>query len=229
MSGEQRGNAAPSQPEAPSAAPGSEDLLVTGLHSTRRFYELQAEAYARATLPSQVPDLWSVMEARLPAGSRILDVGAGAGRDLRHLSVHGYHMIGIDLSFPLMRIAKRISRCPTVVGDMRSLPFPSRTFDGVWSIASQLHIARSEIVPTLRAIRDVMKDGGLFLASVREGHGEFVDANGRLFVLYTVQEWREALLESGFQCETCERSVKPSVTGSAEHEQVGWLVSLATA
>jgi SAM-dependent methyltransferase len=211
MSGEHLINAAPARPVV---ATDGEDATLTGLRSTRQFYETHAEIYARATLPSRMPNLWGEMEARLPTGSRILDVGAGAGRDLRRLSVCGYQMVGIDLSFPLMRIATRI---------------PSHIFDGVWSIASLLHIARTEIVPTLEVIRAVMKEGGIFLASVRAGRGEFMDANGRLLVLYTMHEWRDALRESGFCCETCEREVKPSVTVGAENERIEWLVSVATA
>ncbi|MGH7631641.1 MAG: class I SAM-dependent methyltransferase [Gemmatimonadales bacterium] len=63
------------------------------------------------------------------AGLRVLDLGAGAGRHTRALTAAGAWCVGLDLSAPLLRRARRSTAAPLVRGDMRRLPFRPRSFD----------------------------------------------------------------------------------------------------
>ncbi len=62
-------------------------------------------------------------------GLRVLDVGAGAGRHARALSAAGAWCVALDLSAALLRRAGQATAGPLVRGDMRWLPFRSRSFD----------------------------------------------------------------------------------------------------
>ena len=113
--------------------------------STYEFYESNADAYAELTLAGDVTELWSLLDSRVSPESLVLDLGAGAGRDLNELKSRGYRAVGMDLSFALAKIAKRVSCQPMVVADMRALPFRRASLDVVWSVASLSHIPRDQM------------------------------------------------------------------------------------
>lgn len=72
---------------------------------------------------------------KLPAGSRILDVGCGTGFTIRRLRESGYMTVGVEPSEGMR--ARAIADNPgaeIVDGDVEALPFPAASFDGVVSI-----------------------------------------------------------------------------------------------
>lgn len=151
---------------------------------TRSYYETDADRYARETQASLLPEIWEQIEAHVAPGGRLLDLGCGAGRDLRHFSAAGYNAVGLDRSFALARIARTFSACPVVVADFRALPFRARSFDAVCAIASLLHAERAALPGILGAARDLLRPKGILLATFKAGHGEVVDGRGRFTTLY---------------------------------------------
>jgi len=69
----------------------------------------------------------STIDLRVPA--RVLDIACGAGRHARAFEALGHRVIGLDLSRPLLRRAREVCRAPLVQGDIRTLPFRSRSAD----------------------------------------------------------------------------------------------------
>ena len=65
----------------------------------------------------------------------VLDAGCGTGFSLQVLEEHGFECIGIDISQPMLDIARRkgfrVRRA-----DFTKLPFKDRTFDAIVSISS---------------------------------------------------------------------------------------------
>jgi SAM-dependent methyltransferase len=201
----------------------------SGLHrSTYEFYESNADAYAELTLAGDVAELWSLLDGRVTPGSRVLDLGAGAGRDLKELRSRGYRAIGMDLSLALATIAKRVSCQPMVVADMHALPFRPASFDVVWSVASLSHIHRDEISALLQSIRAVLRTGGIFIVSVREGTGDLIDTKGRYFSLHREDDWHNLMIQSGFSVEHCGLSIKPPVVINETAQPISWIVSVAS-
>jgi len=70
----------------------------------------------------------------LPEG-KVLDVGCGTGFSLAILEGQGFDAVGIDISQPMLDIAKR-KGLKVKRADFTKLPFKDRTFDGLLSISS---------------------------------------------------------------------------------------------
>jgi SAM-dependent methyltransferase len=127
------------------------------------FYDWEnAQTVGRADLP-----FWRQI-ARATRG-RVLELGCGTGRILVPLARAGVSMVGVDRSQPMLaRAARRLRRGGAshglVRGDIRALPFPSRTFGTViapYGVLQSLTRER-DLVAALASVARVLKAGGLF-------------------------------------------------------------------
>ena len=102
-----------------------------------------------------------------PAGP-VLDLCCGDGRHSHALVHAGCHVVGLDLSLPLLQIAsetakKERSLLRLVRGDMRHLPFPE-SFDAVFNFFTSFgYFEDDENQDVLREIARVLVPGGRFL------------------------------------------------------------------
>lgn len=192
--------------------------------STRRFYELHAAKYAEATRGRPLHGWLERFSEQIPAGV-VLDLGCGAGYDLTSLEELGHATVGLDYSEPLAAIARAKSRGAVVVADMRTLPFRTSSFDGVWASASLLHVPRADLPLALAEIRRVLKPEGLLFASVKAGGGSRRNEDGRCFTFYERLDWAEALSASGFRALDIAYNAGSSKDANRSPEK--WMTSLA--
>ncbi len=78
--------------------------------------------------------LLGVEKASLPADARVLDLACGTG-DFSQLMVQQLpraHVIGVDLTEPMLQVARKRGLTETVCGDAASLPFADGSFDCVF-------------------------------------------------------------------------------------------------
>jgi len=86
----------------------------------------------------------------LPRGGRMLDVACGMGRHLEILIARGLPAVGLDRSATLLANAPIPVRPFLVRGDMRHLPFPNRTFHGLFSFFTSFgYFGRRSVHETL--------------------------------------------------------------------------------
>lgn len=143
------------------------------------------------------------LEARLPDRARVLDLGCGPGFDSARLARRGWHVIGVDVSWEMLRIARRESNAELVQADVRCLPFASG-FDGALAVASFVHIPRSAWPALLAQTARLLKPGGWLYLSVKAGQGEaWVDQSygqtaPRFFVYWQPAALDALLVEAGF-------------------------------
>jgi SAM-dependent methyltransferase len=109
------------------------------------FEEVFDEDYLR-TLPFLTPQATQaearfVMESlAVQPGAQLLDVGCGYGRHAMELAARGFHVVGLDMSLPLLlRGADEAQRRGLTInfiqGDMRELDFDAQ-FDGAYCLFS---------------------------------------------------------------------------------------------
>jgi SAM-dependent methyltransferase len=113
--------------------------------SKQWFSDVFDEDYLR-TLPFLTPQATQA-EAELVAaslgtspGAKLLDVGCGYGRHAMELAARGYHVVGLDLSTPLLvrggeEAHRRGLTINFIRGDMRELDFDGQ-FDGAYCLFS---------------------------------------------------------------------------------------------
>ena len=106
-------------------------------------------------------------------GTRVLDLGCGAGRHLVEMQRIGYRPTGVDLSRPMLDAAREVSPETALVrADMRRLPFENGSFDVVTSYFTSFGYfdERSEDLQVLREVRRVVRAHGLFLLDFMNAH-----------------------------------------------------------
>jgi SAM-dependent methyltransferase len=175
---------------------------------TRRYYEDHGRSVdeQNAAIASPVARYFPL--AFLP-GARILDLGAGIGRDLATLLAAGYDAIGIEPSGTLRTLAA--GRYPTVAGRLMDGALPGALpplatlggpFAGVLCSAVLQHVPRSELFAAGFAIKALLEERGRLLISLPSARDDVTDgrdAAGRLFNEVTPDELELLLERMGFQ------------------------------
>ena len=105
-------------------------------------------------------------------GTRVLDLGCGAGRHLVELARVGYRPTGLDLSMPMLEAATAAGFSRLVRADMRRLPFRASSFDVVASYFTSFGYFDSETedLEVLREVRRTLVPGGAFLLDFMNAH-----------------------------------------------------------
>ena len=107
----------------------------------------------------------------LPAEARLLDLGCGFGRHAVSLAMRGHRVTGLDLSRPLLRIARDLAQeCSVDVEwiqrDMREL-HGLQSFDACVSLYTVFgYFDDDSNEKVLRDVFQVLRPGGLFLLDV---------------------------------------------------------------
>ncbi len=140
------------------------------------FVDLFDEDYLR-TLPFLTPQATQaeaefVIDAMgLSPGASVLDVGCGYGRHAMELAARGFHVVGLDLSTPLLvrggeEAHRRGLQINFVRGDMRELDFDSQ-FDGAYCLFSTYGYFDDETnKKTLANISRALKPGGRLMIEI---------------------------------------------------------------
>ncbi|RMH42455.1 MAG: class I SAM-dependent methyltransferase [Deltaproteobacteria bacterium] len=140
------------------------------------FEEIFDEDYLR-TLPFLTPRetqrqaAFVVDALSVPPGAHLLDLGCGYGRHAMELAARGYHVVGLDLSLPLLiRGADEAQRRGLTInfvhGDMRELTFENQ-FDGAYCLFSTFGYFDDETnKKTAAAVARALKPGGRFVVEV---------------------------------------------------------------
>ena len=152
----------------------------------------------------------------LQPGATVADIGCGPGRDVALLRRRGLHVVGVDLSQGMLQEAQKRVGGDLVQADMRALPFPASSVDGVWLCAALLHIPLQQVDATLREIRRVMRAGPLYV-SVQQAQtslqaGWRGDKYPRYFTFFQPDQLRSFLEGAGFSVSTLWLSPQAHVT-----------------
>jgi ubiquinone/menaquinone biosynthesis C-methylase UbiE len=157
--------------------------LMSEYDAFARFYDLE---YQRFT-----DDLEFYRQLADDAGSPILELACGTGRVLLHLARSGHTVTGLDISPPMLAIARERlaaepadvrARVTIVEQDMRRFRIDGRFRLAILAINSFMHLMTTqEQEHCLKSIRRPLVDGGLLVIDIFNPDLALYDSAGRTF------------------------------------------------
>jgi 2-polyprenyl-3-methyl-5-hydroxy-6-metoxy-1,4-benzoquinol methylase len=189
---------------------GAMARIILALPPIERAYSLVRFAILR-------PMLLSVMDLRLPAEGRILDVGCGFGLFAAYFGQTnpGRRIVGIDPNARRIAIARRVADRVGLrdhrftVGDVRTASLDG-PFDAAYVLDVMHHLPRADQASVLERLRDLLSPGGTLIVKditteSRFGRA-FTEVMDRLMVGFDEplayrhhREWADLLSELGFR------------------------------
>jgi ubiquinone/menaquinone biosynthesis C-methylase UbiE len=167
---------------------------------------------------NELPSTTHKQPRRQKSNGKILDLGCGYGRDVQIFAQKmSFQVLGIDLSRSMLKNAQRFvtSNAQFIQFDMRCIDqiLLEDSMDGVWACASLLHVPKAELPALLNSLWKILKPGGIFYVSVKEGTREkleiddryvsdsenFTDIPPKLCCYYKVDELKKYLKKAGFE------------------------------
>ena len=144
---------------------GSEQHLLDQLTIA---YDVEAEIIDREV--ALLPEEQDLLERHLTRGSRLLDVGCGAGREAVGFARAGLAVVGIDMAPAMIELARKRAHAPGLaiefaVGEPLTWPAAGAPFDAIYfSPGIYSHIpGRARRVRTLARLRSLLGRGGLIV------------------------------------------------------------------
>ena len=140
------------------------------MHKTLFYYENNAKHLSQRYESAKVDNIHSLLLNTFPSKSYLLEIGCGSGRDAGFMYRKGYDVLAIDGSREMIAEAKRCH--PELAGRLEVMKIPDdlhfepSSFDGVYSIATLMHLDKSAIDRTIEKIAMILKPGGKFFFSV---------------------------------------------------------------
>lgn len=142
--------------------------------NTRRYTEI-ARNYRQDWRGESAPDLvdkYNAFLQKLGQGSKqILDVGCGTGKASLFFSRLGHQVCCLDLSTGMLQETMSQKRggdnLNAALANMKNLPFANNSFDGLWTMASVVHLPRKDRKIAFSEFYRVLKPDGSLSLSVQ--------------------------------------------------------------
>jgi len=167
------------------------------VNSTISYYNENARELSKRYESADIENIHGLLLDTFPEKSFLLELGCGSGRDAVFMYSNKYDLLAIDGSSKMISEAKRIhpelNNILHTVIIPEELEFENASFDGIYSIATLMHLTTDRIDQTIEKISNMLKPNAKFLFSVSTSRDdldiESKDINGREFTTLSKQEW----------------------------------------
>ncbi|ALT69011.1 bifunctional 2-polyprenyl-6-hydroxyphenol methylase/3-demethylubiquinol 3-O-methyltransferase UbiG [Methanobrevibacter millerae] len=161
------------------------------------FYDDNAEEFFKGTVNVDISYLYDDFLSLIPDNGNILDAGCGSGRDSKFFISKNYNVTSIDGSYEMCRVAGEYLEREVMHMQFQEMEFENE-FDGIWALASLLHVPSDEIKDVLKRFKNALKENGVIYASFK--YGEFEgERNGRYFNDMDEKSSNELFEKLGFE------------------------------
>lgn len=173
---------------------------------TLNYYEDNSINLSLRYEQADVNEIQKLLLQTFEKNSNILEIGCGSGRDASFMVKNSFDVIAIDGSKNMIEEAKKIHPelsekllHKTLAND---LDF-DKTFDGIYSIATLMHLSKNDLDKTISKIYNLSKQNGKILMSVSLFRDDIdengFDDKGRFFLVLSFENWINLLENVGFK------------------------------
>ncbi len=159
-------------------------------NKTLGYYNQKASVLAEQYESANVEHIHELLLQTFTSRATILEIGCGSGRDASFMHKHGYDVLAVDGSTKMIEMAKvyhpELSSNLQVMNIPDELIFEESSFDGIYSIATLMHLNQSQLDKTFKKISLLLKAEGKFLFSVSL---EREENSQRYFNTLSKDEW----------------------------------------
>ncbi len=152
-------------------------------NSALSYYEKHAtnlaDGYETVSFETAHPELLKLLEGKLEGEAlRVLEVGAGTGRDAAWFAQHGHRVVAVEPSPAMQRIAKRLHPRSDIEWRLDELPDLStikpseQKYDLITLSAVWMHIPPSERQGSLKRLIELLEPNGRIYLTLRIGPEE---------------------------------------------------------
>ncbi|MEB3103543.1 class I SAM-dependent methyltransferase [Ferviditalea candida] len=99
---------------------------------------------------------------------KLLEIGAGTGRDSLYFQQKGLSVTSVDLSEEMVKLCKA-KGLNALCMDFYQLDFDAKSFDAVYALNCLLHVPKAQLDAVLGQVSKVLKPNGLFFYGVYGG------------------------------------------------------------
>ena len=152
-------------------------------NKTIDYYNSNAVQYFSNTLNVDMSECCDRFLKYIVPGGRIIDIGAGSGRDIKYFKDRGYVVEGIDASEEMCRLAANYSGVKVSCERIQDW-HPQRKYDGIWANASLLHLKIDEVRAFFDQVVMALSERGVMYISLKSGILTGVDERGVFYFGY---------------------------------------------
>jgi len=177
------------------------------VNKTLKYYNNHSESISKQYESADVSAIQKLLLEVFSKDSNLLEIGCGSGRDASFMLENGYKILGIDASKNMIKEAKKLH--PKLEDSLQAAIIPDNldirdnSFDGVYSIATLMHLEKNKIDFSIAKIYSCLKNNGKFLFSVplrrKDLNLENYDEKGRYFTIMNQNEWLDICYSKGFE------------------------------
>lgn len=141
----------------------------------------------------------------IPPKAKILDVGAGFGKDVHYLCQKGFDCIGIDFCDGFIEQSKQLYDDVTICKmNFLTIDFAENSFDALWSRGALFHISKKDFRRVIQKLSTILRSEGIFYIQLIEGNNNsMIESIGTVegaayYAYYTPGELNAIMGEFGF-------------------------------
>lgn len=176
------------------------------MNKTINFYNRAYKSLIQNYESADISNTQTLLIKTFNKKNKLLEIGCGSGRDTSFMTKKGFDVIAIDGSKNMIDEAKKIH--PELSNKLFHKTLPNNLefdtkFDGIYSIATLMHLSKGDLEKTILKIYDLLNPTGKFFMSVSLFRNDInengFDKNGRFFLILSFEEWISIFQNTGFK------------------------------